>query len=147
MGVINGRGHEFGRLVAGIAEHQALVACADVQVVVAGVVHALRDVVGLLVVRDQHRTTLVVDAVFGVVVADAFQGVARDLNVVDVRVGRDLAGQHHQAGVGQRLGGHAAARVLLEDCIEDRVGNLVSHLVGVAFRDGFGREEKVVRHV
>ena len=64
-----------------------------------------------------------------------------------MRVGRDLAGEHHEAGVGQCLGGHAAARVLREDRVEDRVGNLVGDLVGVAFGDGFGSEEKVVRHL
>ncbi len=145
--VVDRRGHQLGRLVAGVAEHQALVAGAGVQVVVAGVVHALGDVVGLLVVADHHGAALVVDAVLGVVVADALDGVARDLDVVDVRVGRDLAGQHHQAGVGQRLGGHAAARVLLEDRVEDRVRDLVGHLVGVAFGNGFGSEEEIVRHV
>ena len=110
-------------------------------------VHALGDVVALLVIGHQHGAALVVDAVVGVVVADALDGVARDLDVVHVRVGGDFTREHHQAGVGQRLGGDAAAWVLLEDCIEDRVGNLVSHLVGVAFGDGFGSEEKVVRHV
>jgi hypothetical protein len=147
VGVVDGRGHQLGRLVAGVAEHQALVAGAGVQVVVAGVVHALRDVVGLLVVADHHRAALVVDAVLGVVVADALDRVARDLDVVDVRVGGDLAGQHDQAGVGQRLGGHAAARVLREDRVEDRVGDLVRHLVRVAFGDRFRREEIVVRHL
>ena len=145
--VVDGRGHQLGRFVAGVAEHQALVAGAGVQVVVARVVDALRDVVGLLVVADHHRAALVVDAVVGVVVADALDGVARDLDVVDVRVGGDLAGQHHQAGVGQRLGGHAAARVLLEDRVEDGIGDLVGHLVGVALGNRFGREEKVVRHL
>jgi hypothetical protein len=63
-----------------------------------------------------------------------------------VGVRRDLAGQHHQAGVAQRLGGHAAARVLLEDGVQDGVRDLVGHLVGVPFRDGFRREEEIVRH-
>ena len=147
VGVVDRRGHQLGRFVAGVAEHEALVAGAGVEVVVGGVVHALRDVVGLLVVADHHGATLVVDAVVGVVVADALDGVARDLDVVDVRVGGDLAGEHHEAGVGQRFGGHAAARVLFEDRIEDRVGNLVGDLVGMAFGDGFGSEEKVVRHL
>ena len=84
--VVDRRGHQLGRLVAGVAEHQALVAGADVQVVVAGVIDALGDVVALLVVGHQHRAALVVDAVLGVVVADALDGVARDLDVVDVRV-------------------------------------------------------------
>ncbi len=107
--VVDRRRHQLGRFVAGVAEHQALVAGAGVQVVVAGMVDALRDVVALLVVADHHRAALVVDAVLGVVVADALDGVARDLDVVDVRVGGDLAGQHHQAGVAQRLGGDAAS--------------------------------------
>ena len=62
-------------------------------------------------------------------------------------VGRDLAGEHHQAGVAQRLGGDARARVLREDRVEDGVRDLVGHLVGVAFGDGFGGEEEVVRHI
>jgi hypothetical protein len=145
--VVDGRGHELGRLVAGVAEHEALVAGAGVQVVVAGVVHALRDVVALLVVGHQHRAALVVDAVLGVVVADALDGVARDLDVVDVRVGGDFAGEHHEPGVAQRLGRDARARVLREDGVENGVGDLVGDLVGVTFRDGFGGEEKVVRHL
>ena len=99
--VINRRGHQFGRFVAGITEHQALVTGAGIEVVVAGVVHALSDVIALLVIADHDRATLVVDAVFGVVVADAFDGVARHLDVIHMRVGGDLASQHHQSGVGQ----------------------------------------------
>ena len=92
------------------------------------------------------RAAFVVDAVLGVVVADALDGVACDLDVVDVGVGRDLAGQHHQAGVGQGFGRDAAARVLLEDRVENRVRDLVGHLVGVPFRNRFRREEEIVGH-
>jgi hypothetical protein len=144
--VVDRRGHQLGRFVAGVAEHQALVAGAGVEVVVGRMVHALGDVVGLLVVADHHRAALVVDAVLGVVVADALDGVARDLDVVDVRVGGDFTRQHHEAGVGQRLGGHAAARVLLEDRVQDGIRDLVGDLVGVAFGNGFGSEEEIVRH-
>src|SRR5450432_2293460 len=119
----------------GYACVEVVVAGAGVEVVVAGVVDALGDVVALLVVGDQHSAALVVDAVLGVVVADALDGVARDLDVVDVGVGRDLAGEHHQAGVAERLGGDTRARVLPEDRIEDGVGYLVGDLVGVAFGD------------
>ena len=143
--VVDGRGHQLGRLVAGVAEHQALVAGAGVEVVVGRLVDALGDVVALLVVGHQHRAALVVDAVVGVVVADALDGVARHLDVIDHRVGGDLAGQHHQAGVGQCLGGHAAARVLRQQGVEDGVGDLVGHLVRVAFGNRFGSEEKAVR--
>ena len=57
--------------------------------------------------KQSNRATFVVDAVVGVVVANALDGVACDLDVVDVRVGGDLACQHDQAGVGQGFGSHA----------------------------------------
>ena len=131
--VVDRRGHQLGRLVAGVAEHQALVAGAGVEVVVAGMVNALGDVVALLVVGHQHRAALVVDAELGVVVAYAFEGVARDLDVVDMGVGGDLAGQHDQAGVGQGFGSDPAEWVLRKDRVEDRIRDLVGHFVGMAF--------------
>ena len=145
--VVNRRRHQFRGFVAGIAEHQALVAGTGVQVVVAGMVHALGDVIALLVIGDQHRAALVIDAVFGVVIANALDGVARNLDIVDMGVGGDFAGQHDQTGIGQGFGRDTAAWVLLEDSVQNRIGNLVRHLVRVAFRDGFGRKEKVVRHL
>jgi hypothetical protein len=46
-------------------------------------------------------------------------------------------------GVDQGFGGHAAAGVFLED----RIGDLIGDLVGVAFLYGFGVEKKIVCHV
>ena len=121
MRVINGRGHELWCFAAGVAKHQTLVAGANVEVVVRRMIHALGDVVGLLVVANHDRTAFVIDAVFGVVVANAFDGVACDLDVVHMRVGGDLACQNDQAGVGQCFGGHAAAGVLRKDGVKNGV--------------------------
>jgi hypothetical protein len=68
------------------------------------------------------------------------------LNVIDVGVGGDFTGQHHQTGVAQRFGGHAGFRVLGQNGVQNGVGNLVGDLVGMAFRDGFGSEKIIVRH-
>ena len=144
--VMDRRGHELGRFVAGVAKHQALVARANVEVVVGRVVHALGNVVALLVIGHQHCAAFVVNAVLGVVVTDALDGVARDLDVVHMRVGGDFTGQDHQTGVGQRLGCYAAAGVLLENCVQNCVRNLVGHLVGVTFRYGFRGKKIIVRH-
>jgi hypothetical protein len=81
VGVVNGRGHQLGGFVAGIAKHQALVTGTGIEVVVTGAVNALGDVVALLVIGHQHRAAFVVNAVVGVVVANAFEGVACDLDV------------------------------------------------------------------
>ena len=140
VGVINGRRHQLGGFVAGITKHQALVAGAGVQVVITGVVDALGDVVALLVVGHQHRATFVVNAVVRVVVADALEGVARDLDVVHRGVGGDFTRQQDQAGVAQGLCGDPRFGVLFENCVKNRIGNLVGHLVGVAFRNRFRGE-------
>src|SRR5690606_10794655 len=120
----DGRRHQVGRFVAGIAEHQALVARPLVQVVFRIAGDALGDVGRLLVVGDQHRATFVVDAVVGIVVADAANGVARHLDIVDVGLGGDFAGQHYQAGIAQRFSRHARVRILRENGVENGVGDL-----------------------
>ena len=144
--VVDWGGHQLGRFVAGKAEHQALVAGADVQRVVKGGIHALGNILALLVVGHQHGTALVVNAELGIVVADALDGLACHVDVIHRGIGGDLAGQHHQTGVGQGFGGHAAERILRQAGIQDGIGDLVGHLVGVAFGDGFGGEEVIVRH-
>ena len=139
--------HQFRRFVARVAEHQALVAGALIEVVVVRAVHALGDVRRLLVVRDEHRAAAVVDAVVGVVVADALDRVARDLDVIDVGGGGDFTCQHDETGVAQRFGSDARVFVLSQDGVENGVGDLIRDLVGMAFGDGFGSEEIVVCHV
>ncbi len=142
VGVVDRQRHQAVGLVGGVAEHQALVAGALVERVVVGVVHALGDVGRLAVDRRQHRAALVVEADVGVVVADAADDFLRDLAVVGVGGGGDLARDHHQAGGHQGLAGHARLGVLGEDGVEHAVGDLVGDLVGMAFGDGFGGEEK-----
>ena len=104
------------------------------------------NVVRLFIVSHQHRAAFVVDAVFGVVVADALDGIAGDLDVIDVGIGGNFTRQNDQTGIGQRFGGDAGFGVLLENCIQNRVRNLVGNFVGVAFGNGFGGEKKIVRH-
>ena len=87
----------------------------------------------MLVIANHDGTTFVVDTVVGVVVANTFDGVARDLDVVDMGIGGDFTCKHHQASVGERFGGYTATRVLREDGVQNRVGNLIRYFVGVAF--------------
>ena len=146
VGVVDWRGHQLGGFVAGVAKHEALITRAGVEVVVRGVVYALGDVIALLVIGHQHGAAFVVNAVLSVVVANALDGVTRHLDVIDMRVGGDLTGQHHQTGVAQGLGRHPGFGVLFEDCVQNSIRHLVGHLVGVALRDGLGSEEKIICH-
>ena len=81
-------------------------------------------------------------------VADLADDLADDGRVVDHRLARDLAGQADQAGRQQALARDAGVRVLRQQGIENAVGDLIGHLVGMTHRDRFAREQVtvVLRH-
>ena len=146
----DGQGHEFRGLVAGVAEHHALVAGAVFEAVallafleLEGLVNAHGDVAGLLVDGGDDGAGVAVKAVGGVVVADLAHDLARDLRDVHIAAGGDLAHDVDHARGGGALTGDVALRVLLEYRVQHRVGDLVADLVGMALGDGFGREEVV----
>src|SRR5262249_40379770 len=66
---------------------------------------------------------------------------AHDVLKVDERARGDLAGDDGEAGGDERLACHAADRILRENRVEDRVGNLIGDLVGVAFGDRLRRKQ------
>ena len=133
-------GHVGRGLVAGVAEHEALVAGALEVVVVLlaafagfeGVEHAAGDVVGLLADGYRDAAAGAVEAVGRGVVADAQDGLADDLRDLDVGVGGDLAGHVDQPGGGQGLHGDPGLGVFVQQGVEDRIADLVTDLVGVA---------------
>ncbi len=109
--------HQLLGLAARVPEHHPLVACAQPveRVVVAGVVlhlvgrvDALRDVRRLLVDRDDYGARVRVEAEVGARVADVGDLLADELGDVDVDLGRDLAGDDHEARRDQRLAGDSA---------------------------------------
>ena len=147
VGQGDGQGHQLRRLVAGVAEHHALVARAVVQLTVAlglglvALVHAQGDVAGLLVDVGDDGAGVAVEAVLGAVVADVQHHLAGDLGDVHVAVGGDLAHDVDQAGGGAGLAGHAAIGVFFKDRVQHRVGDLVADLIGMSLGDGFRGEE------
>ncbi len=164
----DGHGHQLRGLVAGITEHHALVARADRLVRISRIgavldlprlVDALSDVGRLLVDGVHHAARRSVEAVLGAVVTDLGHHVAHDSRHVDVRLGADLAGHHDGAGGDERLARATNLRhvcglpvrsdvslaleldLLRENRIEDGVGNLVAHLIGMTLGHRFGREQ------
>ena len=115
----NRQRHKLRRLVAGIAEHHALIAGADREISLGSaflalerVVNAERDVCGLLVNRSQNGAGVAVEAVLCTVVADLAHGVACDLRNVYIAGGRDLAHDLNHAGRAGGLAGDARIRIL-----------------------------------
>ena len=107
--------HQLVGVVAGVAEHQALVAGALLvervdragAALVAGV-DALGDVAGLAADRHHDAAGVAVEALQRGVVADLEDPLADELRDVDVAGGVHLAGHDDQAGGEQRLDRDAA---------------------------------------
>ncbi len=143
--------HQFRRLVAGKADHHALVARADrFEVVIQafvfaahldGAVNALLDVRGLLVNGDGYAAGLVVESVAGVYVTGVPDCVADDGGDVHIGIGGNLTHDDDEAGGGADLAGDARPGVVGDDGIEHRVRYLVAELIRVSLCDRFGSEQ------
>ena len=141
--------HELGGVVAGVPEHQALVAGALLVELVLDVtgavlvrrVDALRDVGRLCADGDGDTAGAAVEALLRPVVAHVEDGLAHELGDLDVARRRHLAGHVHEPGRDQGLDRDPGVLVLRQQGVEDRVADLVTDLVGVALGDGLGREQ------
>jgi hypothetical protein len=124
MGILDRRRHQVGRLVHGVAEHDALVARAFVLVV--GGVHALGDMGGLLVQEVQHVAGVPVELVL--LVADVLDAVARDLGdtahvVLELVLiaQTDLSPDDDHAGRGEGFAGDTRLGFFGDECVENGV--------------------------
>ena len=159
LGIVDRRRHQIGRLVAGITEHDALIARAFLTLLVRSIVDALGNVDRLRVQQHVDLGGLPVKA--GLLVADGLDGAAGgglELARIDdrlamavglqKRVGHaDLAGDDDAVGRGQGLAGDAhVPRVgaglfgFLIDEVDDLVGDAVADFVGMSFGHGFRGE-------
>ena len=77
-----------------------------------------------------------INAVFGVVIAAAFERFTGHVDIVNVGLGRNFSGQYNQAGVAKRFCRNSAVGILCQNGIENSIGDLIGNLVGMPFRDG-----------
>ena len=139
MGQLDRQRHQLLGLVARVAEHQALIAGALLGRVAA--VDALRDVGRLALDRDHDGAGVGVEADLRARETDITDDAAHDALEIEQRLGGDLAGDQHEAGLGHRFAGDPAERIDGEATVEDRIAHLIAQLVGVTFGDGLGREQ------
>ena len=142
MRIVDRRRHECRRFRAGETKHEALVASTQIKFIVASFVDTLLDVLRLLVIADKNRATFMVDAIFGVVVANALQNTASKINVINVGVGGDFTCENDQSGRAESFSGNSAERVLFDTGIKNCIGDLIGHLVRMTFADRF-RSKKI----
>ena len=133
----DGHGHQLGGLIAGIAEHHALVACTGNIIV-----GAQGDVGTLAIDVGDDAAGVAVEAVLGAVIADGTDDVAGHTGDVDIAIGGDLAHDVDKAGGASGLTGYAGTGVFLENGVQDGIRDLIADLVGMPLGYRLGREEK-----
>ena len=156
MAVIQRRGHQVGRLVAGEAEHDPLIAGA---LVLVGPfrpgIDALCDFDRLAVEMIFEGQRLPVETILLVTdlahrpaddTFDLFLRTFGPVAVLEHALAADFTGQNDALRSGHRFAGDARFGVLREEQVDDGVGNLVGDLVGMAFRNAFGGEKIVAAH-
>ncbi|MNZ56764.1 hypothetical protein D3C78_747170 [compost metagenome] len=145
VGEADRRRHQHVGFVAGIAEHQALVAGALIFGL--GAVDTLVDVGGLLANDVEDAAGGAIETDVGAVVADVDDDLAHQLFQVDPGGGGDFTGDDGDTGLDQGFAGDAGVLVLGNDGVEDGIGDLVGNLVRMAFGHGFGGKQGVFAHL
>ena len=148
----NRRRHQFRRLAAGIAEHDALIARAFI--LVAARIHALGNVRRLRVQQNFDVGSFPVETILLIAdVADGSPGHILDHGKGDLLRPAGFARDHHAVGGGQRFACHAqifrleaVLRTFAEEEIHHLVRNAVADLVGMAFGHAFTGEKIVPVH-
>ena len=136
--------HQGVGFVGGKAEHQALIACA--QILVFCFVHADGDIGRLLANAVQYCTAGTVEAFFGTVVTDVQDHLANDVFQFHIGIGTYFTGDNGHAGFHQGFHGNACLGVILDDGIQNGVRDLVSHFIGMAFGHGLGGKDGIFTH-
>ena len=140
VGQRNGQRHQLRGLVAGVAEHHTLLVVAGL-LGLQRLIHAQRDVAGLLVDVGDDGAGVAVKTIGGVVVADVTDYVTGDLGNVHIAGGGDLTHDVDQAGGSGGLAGHTAVGVFLENGVQNGVADLVADLIGMSLGNGFGSKQ------
>ena len=132
------------RFVGGVSEHHSLIARAYLVVFGAAyavfdtVVHAHRDIGGLLVYRHVDGAGSVVESQFGFVVSYPFDGFAHYPRYVGISVVQSyFAHNEYLPRRGCRFARHPAVGIELKHGVQYRVGYLVANFIGMTFGHRF----------
>ena len=144
MGKGHRRRHQHIGLIAGIPEHQTLVACTLVFRLLT--VDALGDVRRLLADDVDHTAGIAVVANVGGGVADVLDHIAHQVFQVNPGAGGDFTADDGDTGLDHGFAGNAGKFVFADDRVEYCIGDLIGKFVRMAFGDGFGGENGVIAH-
>jgi len=80
------------------------------------------------------------------IVANLGHGLAHDLLVIELGIGRNLTGQRDVIALHERLASHTGSGILGKTGIEHAIGNEVRHLVRMTLANGLTGKLKSLEH-
>jgi hypothetical protein len=152
VGQGDGQGHALGSFGGGVAEHDPLVAGAELVPGIGGASlglhgfeHGLGDIRRLLPNEICHSTGIRGNPVLGFFVAHIAEDPARDLSGVDAGCCGDLPSYDDEALHDEGFAGHPPHGILGKDGIQNGVGDAVRQFIRVPLGYGF-RGDEFSRH-
>ena len=134
----DGQRHTFVGFVRSVAHHNALVACANVLLLINGSC----DIGRLLMDTDfQLEFTLGIVAQITHAITDAVDDFCNDLAAVHLCLGSNLAADDHLTLGNEHLNGNAGRGIMGKMCVQNGVCDLIAELVGMTGADGFRRDQ------
>ena len=156
VGQIDRQRHEHVGLIAGVAEHHALVAGSlRLIALFAGgrgllltveTCHTLVDFGALLGQGDHHAAGVGIEADPGTGVTDVPDHGTHDVLDVAISLAGHLAEHEELSGGSAGFHGHMRLRILTQHIVENRIGNLIADLVRMSFRHRFGGNQLQFSH-
>ena len=144
---VDGKRHEALALAACETKHHALIASTLRALGFAH--HAARDVCRLFMKQIENAATTRIESHRRIVVSSACDCITHCLLHIEwllvVVDELDLARNNNLSSRHQRLARASTFRIMRKNEVEDRIRNLVSHLVRVTHRNAFGSEEVAIR--
>ena len=96
-------------------------------------INAHGDIGGLLIDSSDHTAGFCIKTIFSSGVTDFLNRIAHDLLNIYIRICGDLTHYQHQSCGSGRFTCHTAHGVLCQKRVQNSIGNLVAHFIGMAF--------------
>ena len=134
--------HVFFGFVCCKTEHHTLVTCTDCLNLIIGhlvffcfqcFVYAHSDIAGLLIDCCDHTAGISIKAIFSSGVSDLTDRISYDFLDINVCFCGDLTHNQYQTGCCCCLACYTAHRILLKQCVQNRIRNRVAHFVRMSF--------------
>ena len=135
--------HQLRCLFTGVPEHQPLISRANLS---ACLINALIDIGRLLPDTVEYPCTAVVKAVCGISITDISHYFSGNLLHRCIRRRFQLSRNHTKTVTQQRFTCHSGIGVFLDDIVQNRIRDLVCHLVRMPFCDRFTGKNVFTSH-